>query len=241
MRDDGTEDTSDVTGGEGDHELLGLGALLSWLRNDVLVDGLDGLFEAGELHHGVRNLSHPEGLETLVEGTGAFLSLHSREAISESGGVVRGLDSDLKTIRKARRGLKFYLDGFHGSKSNISEELSGSRSDEVKRSSVKESVLFAHGVSVEVLEDFVETKLEATLHGVTDESRSPSSSKSLDTTFGDGDLHTLAEGGVLGGVDLHSALDQIKGNDGGVGDTARSSTTNHALGIVFGRAEFDLK
>ena len=96
MRDDGAEDTSDVTSGKGDHELLASGALVSWLGNDVLVEGLDGLFETGELHHGVRNLSHPEGLKSLEEGAGAFLSFHSREAVSESGRVVGGLDSDLK-------------------------------------------------------------------------------------------------------------------------------------------------
>ena len=96
MRDNGAEDTGDVTSGKGDHELLATGALVSWLGNDVLVDGLDGLLEAGELHHGVRNLSHPEGLESLVEGSGAFLSFHSREAVAESGRVVGRLDSDLK-------------------------------------------------------------------------------------------------------------------------------------------------
>jgi hypothetical protein len=85
VRDDGAEDTGDVTSGKGDHQLLATGALGSWLGNDVLVDGLDGLLEAGELHHGVRNLSHPEGLESLEEGTGAFLCSHFREAVAEGG------------------------------------------------------------------------------------------------------------------------------------------------------------
>ena len=93
--DDGAEDTSDVTSSEGDHELLGLGALSSWLGHNVLVEGLDGLFEAGELHHCVWNLPHPQRLETSDEGSVAFLSAHLGEALAESGGVVGGLDSDL--------------------------------------------------------------------------------------------------------------------------------------------------
>ena len=96
MRDDGAEDTGDVTSGEGDHQLLGFAAVGSGLWNNVGVDSLDSLFETGELHHCVRNLSHPEWLETSDEGSVAFFGLHLGEASSESRGEVRSLDSNLK-------------------------------------------------------------------------------------------------------------------------------------------------
>jgi hypothetical protein len=35
MGDDGTEDSGNVTGGEGDDELFALGAVSAWLGNDV--------------------------------------------------------------------------------------------------------------------------------------------------------------------------------------------------------------
>ena len=84
-----------------------------------------------------------------------------------------------------------YLDSFHRSKGNIGEELSRSGGGEVKRCSVEESVLFAHGVSVEVLEDFVETELAGSLHGVTDEGGSPSSSEGFNTSLSNGDLKVI--------------------------------------------------
>merc|ERR1719452_79735 len=57
VRDNGAEDTGDVSGGEGDNELLRLGALGSGLGHNVLVDGLHSPLKAGELHHGVGDLS----------------------------------------------------------------------------------------------------------------------------------------------------------------------------------------
>merc|ERR1711982_214255 len=50
---DGAEHSGDVTGSEGDNELLGLGALGPGLGDHVLIEGLNSALEAGELHHGV--------------------------------------------------------------------------------------------------------------------------------------------------------------------------------------------
>ena len=67
MRHDCTEDTSDVTSGECNDELLRFAALVTWLRYDVLVQSLESTLETRELHHCVRNLSAPERHKTFVE------------------------------------------------------------------------------------------------------------------------------------------------------------------------------
>lgn len=94
MGDNSAEDTSDVTSSESDDELFTLGALVTGLGNDVpissvahyrdvnreiikciLVEKLDGLFEASELHHGVRDLTHPQRNQALVESIQTFLPI----------------------------------------------------------------------------------------------------------------------------------------------------------------------
>lgn len=40
-------------------------------------------------------------------------------------------------------------------------------------------------------------------------------------------------------TNLNTALDQVKGDDSGVGDTAREDTAETAQGVEFGRAEFN--
>jgi hypothetical protein len=51
MRDDGTEDSSNVACQKADPQLCLLGALAFWYRNHVLVQGLHGTLKAGKLHH----------------------------------------------------------------------------------------------------------------------------------------------------------------------------------------------
>lgn len=59
VRNNGAEDTSPVTRHKSDGKLgcLGVGVLRG--GEDVFVESLDGLFEGGELDHGVGDLSHP--------------------------------------------------------------------------------------------------------------------------------------------------------------------------------------
>lgn len=45
-----------LTGGERHHQLITLGSLGTWLWYDVILQLLERLLEAGELHHGVWNL-----------------------------------------------------------------------------------------------------------------------------------------------------------------------------------------
>ena len=76
MGDNGAENTSNVSGHEGNHELgaLGVGAL--WLGEDLLVEFGDNLLESDELDNGVWNLSSPEWLKTLVESSGTLSGLN---------------------------------------------------------------------------------------------------------------------------------------------------------------------
>ena len=97
--DDSAEDTSDVSSSECDDQLLRLGALSARLGDHVLVDGLHGSLEAGELHHGVGDLSAPQRNQRLVETIDSLL-LHYPGEGSPQGGWEgsnrRSLHSDLK-------------------------------------------------------------------------------------------------------------------------------------------------
>ena len=68
MRDNGASDTSDVSSEEGDSGLLQTVVRGLWLA-EVGVDVVDGGLKGCELYHGVRNLTGPERVETLVETT----------------------------------------------------------------------------------------------------------------------------------------------------------------------------
>ena len=61
---------TDVTGREGDDQLLRLGALAAGLGHGILVEQLHRALKAGELHHGVGDLPHPQRNHTLVEADG---------------------------------------------------------------------------------------------------------------------------------------------------------------------------
>lgn len=58
---------TNVTGHKCDNQLLRFAAVAAGLGNDVLVQHLHCALEAGKLHHGVGDLSHPQGNHTLVE------------------------------------------------------------------------------------------------------------------------------------------------------------------------------
>ena len=106
MRDDGAEDSSNVTSSEGDDQLLRLAALGARLRHHILVDGLHSPLETGKLHHGVGDLSAPERDERLVEAVESLLLENERSCCPESGGEGarrRGLHSHLQRERVERR------------------------------------------------------------------------------------------------------------------------------------------
>lgn len=73
---DGAEDASYVAGREGHGQLLSFGVLALRLGHHVLGERLDGVLEAGELHHGVGDLPHPARRRAFVEGPPALLTVH---------------------------------------------------------------------------------------------------------------------------------------------------------------------
>lgn len=150
MGDHGTEHSGDVSGDEGHCELLGLGALSTGLRDDVLVEHLDSLLEACELHHSVRDLARPQRRQTLEESLETLGFVDHRSASTESR-------------RGGRRRLHTDLDSFHRGQEDVCEELGGRRSSEVDRGSPDVGILFSESRTVDVLEDLVEAELSESL------------------------------------------------------------------------------
>ena len=102
MGNNGAEYTGPVTGEEGDHKLGGLGVAVLGVCEDVLVESFHGVFKSGELDHSVRNLSHPQRGEALVEPIDAFVGLDGLEALDGvvgEGAGVSCLHSDFKLKR----------------------------------------------------------------------------------------------------------------------------------------------
>lgn len=172
MRDDGAEDTSNVTRSGGDSKLFDLGALSARLGHDVLVDSLNSALESPELHHGVRNLATPERSETLVESTEAFLSNDLGHSFAKSSGEGAGLGVS---------GLDADLNGLPGAQSQIGDDLSGSGSREPQEILVVLSVLGSSSLHKGVLEDLIETELEETLERVSDQGGAPAEEHSANT------------------------------------------------------------
>ena len=59
MWDNGAENTSKITWGEGDAELGGFAVVFFSFSEDVVIEELDEPFESNELDNGVRDLSSP--------------------------------------------------------------------------------------------------------------------------------------------------------------------------------------
>ena len=66
VRNDGTEDTSDVTSREGNTSLSSL-RVVGLLTGEAVVHHFDDGLEGSEFHHGVRDLATPERVDALVE------------------------------------------------------------------------------------------------------------------------------------------------------------------------------
>merc|ERR1719145_574854 len=211
---DGAEDTSDVASGEGDNQLFSLGALGPWLGDHVVVERHDGLLKAGKLHHGVGDLPAPQGHQGLVEAVDA-LSSHDLGEGSPQGGWEGA----------HRRGLDPHLTGLHGGEGDVGEELSRGRGCQVESGHVKVGVLLSHGVSVNLLENFIEAKLAKTLGRVTNHCGSPAKEKARDASLLHGELEAIAKVLVLLLVNLETALDQVKGCYCSVGDSTGENTS----------------
>lgn len=206
--DDGAENTSNVTGGGSDSELLDLGALSTRLGDDVLVDGLNSALESPELHHGVRNLATPERSETLVESSQAFLGDDLGHTFTKSGGEGAGLGVG---------GLDADLNGLPGAQSHIGDDLSGSRGREPQEILVVLGVLGTSSLHKGVLEDLIETELEETLQRVSDQGGAPAEEHAADSILSgdltegslDSDLCMITRETVKCLVSFHSFIPSI--------------------------------
>ena len=223
MGDNGAEDTGDVSGSEGDNELLGLGALGPGLGDHVGINGLHSPLKAGELHHGVGDLSAPQGDQGLVEAIDTLILQDFGEGFPQSGGEGAG-----------QRGLHPNLDRLHRRQSNVSHKLSRAGSGQIERGPVEVSVLFTHKAGVDVLEDLIESKLADSLGGVANGGGGPAKTKSLHSTLSYCDLEAITQGLVLLLVDLEPALDQVKGGHSGVSEATGQGTAHCAQRVVLG-------
>jgi len=151
LRNESTNDTSNVTRGKSDTKLSALSVTAAWLGEDVTVEEFDNLFEEIELSHCVRDLARPERDDT-AEGETINLAARSKSGTEGCGEASWG------------RGLNLDLHHFHRAKGNISEELCGCRSGEVDDSTVGVHVILSREVRVKVFEHLVETELAETLH-----------------------------------------------------------------------------
>lgn len=94
MGDDGAEDTSEVSGGEGDSELGSFGVFgfgFGVENSDVHL--FDNGFEGDEFDDGIGDLSSPEGGEGLVHSFGSFFSFQFIEGGDHINGVNTGFGS----------------------------------------------------------------------------------------------------------------------------------------------------
>jgi hypothetical protein len=72
VRDDGTEDTCKVTGGESHSQLGWFGVGLLTLGEDVVVEHLNKPFEGDEFYYSVWDLPGPKWSQSLVKAISAF-------------------------------------------------------------------------------------------------------------------------------------------------------------------------
>eukprot|EP00049_Salpingoeca_infusionum_P017080 m.351702 g.351702 ORF g.351702 m.351702 type:complete len:333 (-) comp16321_c0_seq1:96-1094(-) len=220
--DNGANNTSNVTGHEGNLELGALAVGLTWLSVDAGVELFNNLLEEEELGHGVWDLTGPEWDEgTKWKASFSFVCGHGRQCWAESsweGTCWGSLDLD--------------LDHLHWAEGNISKELGRCRCTEPKGTTVLNGGLLTDHVGVHILEDLVEAELAESLHGVTNQGWEPALEEGTSTLLSCDGAHTTKEAGVFGRVDLHVALGDIKWGDGSVGEATAEDTTNHTLHVV---------
>merc|ERR1712116_37071 len=90
----------------------------------------------------------------------------------------------LRVVGKVPTGEVWILTlGLHGGEGDVSEELSRGRGCQVESGHVEVGVLLSHGVSVNLLENFIEAKLAKTLGRVTNHCGSPAKEKARDASL----------------------------------------------------------
>ncbi len=98
VRDNGADDSSEVTRGKGDRKLSGLVVLgLGFRGENFGVKHFDNFLKEDKLGNSVRNLSSPKRSQSFVKSSGSFFRddfVHSRNQSIWEGSWLRGLHSD---------------------------------------------------------------------------------------------------------------------------------------------------
>lgn len=163
------------------------------------IDHIDHFLKRRELGHGIRNLSCPERIQSLIQPAKPVLSNGFAPSFAQSRcvGWQGGLHTDFDSLQRAQ--------------SHIREEFGAGAGAEVDECAVRVGEeLFA----VPVLEHFVETVFTSSLEGVANKCGRPAEEDAADTFF----CEDGAPGGDVGfvdvGVDLAAAFDEVEGCDG---------------------------
>ena len=75
MRDDCTEDTSEITWSEGNAQLGGFIVVLFSFSEDVIVEELHESFKSDEFYDSVRHLTSPQRTKTLVHSADTYIAI----------------------------------------------------------------------------------------------------------------------------------------------------------------------
>lgn len=96
----------------------------------------------------------------------------------------------------------------------------------------------SHSVSIDNLENFIETKLAKPLCRVANGCWCPSFGQFFHTAFLDSQSEPIDDTSIFLGVDLDTTLHQIKGDHCCVCDTTAENSTKTTQGIVFAGSKF---
>ena len=136
------------------------------------VECLYDLLEGDELNNSVWNLSHPEWLDTSIKTGRSLGGRNVSECLNTASSVGSWLG-----------GLHSNLNGLPWAEENISNKLSAGRGDSETNGSVLWLIL-AGGISVNILENLVETEFTESLGRVSNESWQPSEGESSESISG---------------------------------------------------------
>lgn len=206
MRDNGTENTSEITTSEG-YTGLGSFSVVALLSRQAVINHFHNSFKRGKLHHGIWDLTSPQWIQSLVEASVAFFASNCVDSV------------ECACIRVGNCALHSHLDGFKRAKGHIGQKFGRGRGGQIDGSLVVVCSFWSSHVAVSLLEVFIPTILESSLGTVSEECRAPTSHDATET-FGAIDFPpSLKVASVELRIDLASGLDKIERRHSSVGKT----------------------